>query len=185
MSGQSRRTGVCSSFDARRQYRLPHRKVVNGGTAVVESMDGGGWEAAVKASLLVALVFIIGFAHLSSHKQSQQRPLVHFSDPRRVGGALAKTSTDVIYALANSPVLTGCSVLLSDEALKQTCPGLTLSCEQHFAEYRATAGVFNLINDIDTQASALPSRPPVTSCTDSVSINSSTIEMDAPVSVCS
>jgi len=46
---------------------------------VVKSVDEGeGWEAAVKAPLLMASVLIIiGFAHLSSRNPFQQKYLAH------------------------------------------------------------------------------------------------------------
>jgi hypothetical protein len=53
-------------------------------------MDGVGWEAVVKASLLVALLLLIGFSHQSSKKQAQQNSLVRLSDPRPAGGGLAR-----------------------------------------------------------------------------------------------
>jgi hypothetical protein len=148
-------------------------------------MDGVGWEAVVKASLLVALLLLIGFSHQSSKKHAQQNSLVRLSDPRPAGGGLARAGIGGMYELADVQTSTRCSVLLRDKTLKQTCPSLALSCEQQFTESRATAEVSNLINDIGTQAPMLPSRPSDDSCTDSVSTNSFTIQIDSPASTCS
>ena len=165
------------------QYRLADRMVVSDLRWVENGR--GGWEAVVKASLLIALLLLIGFSHQSSHKPALQNSLVRVSAPRPAGGGLAGASTDVMHQLADVQTLTRCPVLLRDKALKQTCPSLARSCEQQFTEYRATAEVSNLINDIGTQALMLPSRPTEDSCTDSASINSFTIETSSSASTCS
>lgn len=146
---------------------------------------GVGWEAAVKASLLLALALIIGFAHLSSYKRIQQSSLGNnILGPPQVGDVLPAMSTDAPYDMLDLQVPTNCPLVLSDEALRKTCSLTLLACEQYLARDRTTAAVSQLIKT--EPRVALPSRRPIlTHCSGSVPFNPFTIGSRAWASACS
>jgi len=136
-----------------------------------------GWEAAVKASLLVALVLIIGFVHQSSQKQLQRARLAHaHKGSPRMPDVPAQMGTDETHELASSQLRTNCLILSADETLRHACTAMALWCDQYSA-----AGVSTLIDNMQTLA-ASRSRPRLTSCAESVAINSSMIGQLASVS---
>jgi hypothetical protein len=121
---------------------------------LVESARGVGWEAAVKASLLMALVLIV--AHLSSHKQLS---LAH-KEPRSLlaGNVPVEIGADRTDTWAKSQLAANCSIVLRDQSLNQNCPVTALLSEDHVAmESRTGAGVSVLIDNLEGQVA--PSRP--------------------------
>jgi hypothetical protein len=151
-------------------YRLSDAIVVIGKQVVIER--GAHWwgsEAAVKASLLIALVFI--FAHLSSQKLL---PLAHEGrGSSRASDVLAEIGTDRADTRAKSEVPAYCSITACDQSLNESCPVTSLSCENCLTkEYPAGTEVSVLIDN--PAHAAPPFRATRTKCIESVAINSST-----------
>jgi hypothetical protein len=135
----------------------------------------------MNASILMALVVILGFAHLPSQKSF---PLAH-KGPGSPGASdvLAEIGTDGTDTKAKSQIAAHCSFALSDNSLDQSCPSTPRSCDDYLAKkYQAAAGVPTL--NLEPQA-APPSRPSRINCVESVAINSLTIELRESGSACS
>ena len=81
-------------------------------------MDGVGWEAAVKASLVMALVFVFGLAH---QRQLRQH---YIADDALAGGALAELDAGPDYAGAD------CADRSADGVLKEVCAETATCCQQ-------------------------------------------------------
>jgi hypothetical protein len=167
-----------SSLPAKRPYRLTDTKLLVKKRVVVANVDGGGWEAAVQTSLLTVLVFAIGLAHLSSPQKFEQWRLAHHApgSPPWVTDVMAEMGTDGTYLSVNSTISTNCPFVSSDEIAQQSCRTTVLSCERSLAEYQTIAA-------LETPRSS--TRPTLTNCTESVAVNSSTIDSGVSASVCS
>src|SRR5690242_904341 len=95
----------------------------------------------MNASILLALVVILVFAHLPSEKSF---PLAHEGLGRqaRAGDVLAEIGTDGTYTRAKSQIAAYRSIALSDDSLNQGCSSTPRSCDDYLAKkYRAAAGV--------------------------------------------
>jgi hypothetical protein len=124
----------------------------------------------MNTSILMALVVILGFAHLPSQKSF---PLAH-GGPGSPGASdvLAELRSGVTERPAKSRVAAYCSIPLRDQSLNHISAMTALSCCDYFTkEYRAAAGVPTLIDDMEPQA-APSSRPTLIHCTERVAINS-------------
>ena len=129
-----------------------------------------GVEDAMKASLLMALVFIL--AHLSSQKLL---PLAHEGPgSSRARDVLAEIGTDRADTRAKRELAAFCRpVAPRDRSLSQSCPVRSPSGEDCLAkEYPAGAGVSLLIDNLEV-AAAPPSRATRAKCIESAAINSS------------
>jgi hypothetical protein len=159
--------------------RLIDTKLLAKKLVVVMNVDGGCWEVvAVQTSLLTVLVFAIGLAHLSSPQKFQQWLLARHAagSPPRVSDVMAEMSSDGTYLSVNSAVSTNCPFVSSDE--QQSCRATVLSCERSLAEYQTIAAV-------EMRRAASSARPTLTNCTESIAINSLTIDSGLSASVCS
>lgn len=83
--------------------------MVVSGLLVVECIDGADWEAAVKASFLVVLALILGFAYLSSQTQIRQSSIPGGASRPMVAAAMSADG------IAGSEVPTNCPLVLSVE----------------------------------------------------------------------
>jgi hypothetical protein len=131
----------------------------------------------MNASILMALVVILGLAHLPSEKSF---PLAHegLGSPG-ASDVLAKIGTDGTDTGAKSQIAAYCLIALSDHSPNQSCAVSQLSCKDYLADkYQAAAGVPTL--NLEPQAA-----PPSTNCVESVALNSLTIELRASGSSCS
>jgi hypothetical protein len=126
-----------------------------------EAAQWWGVEAAVKASLLMALVFIL--AHLSSQKLL---PLAH-EGPSPASDVLAEIVSDRADTRAKRDLAAYCSVALRNRSLNQGCPVGSCSSEDCLTkEYPAGIGMSMLIDNLEVQA-APPSRATRTKCNES------------------
>jgi hypothetical protein len=128
-------------------------------------------EAALKASLLIALFFIL--AHVSSQKVL---PLAH-EGPGSPGasGVLAEIGSDRADTRAKRQLAADCSLALRNRGLGQSCPVRSPSTSRGDClanEYPAGVGVSILIDRLEVQAAA-PSDATRTKCFDLAAINSS------------
>src|ERR1700739_2224661 len=89
-----------------------------------------GWEAAVKASLVMALVFVLGLAH---QRQLRQH---YFADDALAGGALAELDAGPDYAGA------GCADRSAQGAVQAGCAKTATSCQQDGELSRSGFGSF-------------------------------------------
>jgi hypothetical protein len=127
----------------------------------------------MNASILMALVVILGFAHLPSQKSF---PLAH-GGPGSPGASdvLAEIGTDGTDMRAKSQIAAYCSISLSDHSLNQSCPVTPLSCDDYLAKkYQAAAGVPTL--NLEPQAAPV-ARPTRTNCIEPVAIKSSIFDL--------
>ena len=99
---------------------------------------------------LVMILAVMFASCASTPEQARQKCLAHEvpnpSAASEVGSALGNVFTLGAVGRVNSDRnFADCSVVLSDENLKASCPAYALECEQYFAERQAGAGASKVI----------------------------------------
>ena len=96
-------------------------------------------------------ILVTGCAMNSTPDQFRQTCLAHAVPHSRgvgqeIGNTLARPFTlGIVDRVNESRIYADCSMLLSDETLKESCPGYVPACEQYFAERANAAGASKVI----------------------------------------
>ncbi len=116
---------------------------------------------------IVVTLAILATGCAATPDQFRQKCLAHAvptpSTAMQVGDTLARPFTlGIVDSVNDSRIYADCSMLLSDETLKESCPGYVTACEQYFAERTNAAGASKVI--INNESS--PRHAIFTNCTD-------------------
>ena len=123
--------------------------------------SGGG---AMRRIVVALAILLTGCA--ATPDQFRQKCLAHAvpnpSTAMEVEDTLARPFTlGIVDSVNESRIYADCSMLLSDETLKESCPGYVPACEQYFAERTNAAGASKVIINNESP----PSRATFTNCT--------------------
>ena len=101
-----------------------------------------------KIAMLLGFLLMTGCA--ATPDQFRQKCLAHAvlnpSAAMAVEDTLARPFTlGIVDSVNKSRIYADCSMLLSDDTLKKSCPGYVPACEQYFAERANAAGASKVI----------------------------------------